>query len=153
MARILEPAAAPGRGPGWLDAKRAGRRLVLLADDNSHLRCILSDLLRHHGYATLEAGSGEEAVRMAREACPDLVVMDLRMPGMDGVEAVRVLRSMRGMERVPVLMLTIEPDTASWERAVEAGCGSYLLKPCRNEDLLREVHRLLGDDEAAGAGH
>lgn len=146
MARILEPEAARGRGPAPLHAGSAGRRLVLLADDNPHLRQILSDLLRHHGYATLEAGSGEEAVRMARDARPDLVLMDLRMPGMDGVETVRLLRSMRATERVPVLMLTIEPDAANWERAVEAGCGSYLLKPCRHEDLIREVHRLLGDE-------
>jgi CheY-like chemotaxis protein len=119
------------------------RPTVLLVDDDAHLRQILSTLLQHHGYHTLEAANGRDAFLVAQEGRPDLVVMDLRMPGMSGIEATRLLREFPQMEHTPVLMLTVQPNVEAWEQASAAGCEAYLLKPCRHEDLLREIRRLL----------
>jgi DNA-binding response OmpR family regulator len=117
---------------------------ILLVEDDESLRGILADLLAHHGYSVLQAASAPAALALDLPAPPDLVILDLRTPQADGLELARSLRQSPATSRVPLLMLTVETDAELWRAAREAGVESYLLKPCRNEDLLREVRRLLG---------
>jgi DNA-binding response OmpR family regulator len=126
------------------------RATILLVDDDQHLRKILADLLTHHGFAVLQAASGPDALALRLDPPPDLVILDLRMPHMDGIELARSLRQFPETADVPMLMLTVETDVERWRQAKEAGVGGYLLKPCENEDLLREVRRLLAEGPSGG---
>jgi two-component system alkaline phosphatase synthesis response regulator PhoP len=114
-------------------------------EDDEQLRKILADLLTHHGYSVIQAASGPDALALRPAEPPALAILDLRMPQMDGIELARSLREYPETRDLPMLMLTVETDAEQWKAAREAGIGGYLLKPCRNEDLLREVRRLIAE--------
>jgi AmiR/NasT family two-component response regulator len=109
------------------------RTRVIVADDESLVRADLREALTELGYLVVgEVGDGQSAVNMARELDPDVVVMDIKMPGIDGIEAARVLTQ----ERIaPVVLLTAYSQKDLIERAKEAGVVGYLVKPFRETDL------------------
>ncbi|MFN2153633.1 MAG: ANTAR domain-containing response regulator [Anaerolineae bacterium] len=113
------------------------RTRVIVADDESLVRVDLREALTELGYLVVgEVGDGQSAVNMARELDPDVVVMDIKMPGMDGIEAARILTQ----ERVaPVVLLTAYSQTDLIERAKEAGVVGYLVKPFRETDLAPAI--------------
>jgi CheY-like chemotaxis protein len=107
--------------------------LVLLVDDNPECREIYRQVLRSGGYRTVEAPDGEAALALAFADRPDIVVMDLCMPRMDGWEAIRRLKEDPRTRTVPIVVLT----AIGWNtRAVELHCEAYLIKPCSPPDLL-----------------
>jgi response regulator NasT len=114
---------------------------VIVADDESLVRVDLREALTELGYLVVgEVGDGQSAVNMARELDPDVVVMDVKMPGMDGIEAARILTQ----ERVaPVVLLTAYSQTDLIERAKEAGVVGYLVKPFRETDLAPAIELAL----------
>lgn len=114
---------------------------VIIADDESVLRLDLKEMLTNLGYIVVgEVGDGESAVNLARKLMPDLVIMDIKMPGMDGIEAAQILTQ----ERVaPVLLLTAYSQRDLWERAKEAGVVGYLVKPFREGDLAPAMEVVL----------
>ncbi len=113
------------------------RTRLIIADDESLIRMDLREMLTQLGYLVVgEAGDGQSAVNMARELKPDAVIMDIKMPDLDGIEAARLLTQ----ERVaPVLLLTAYSDTELIVRAREAGVAGYLVKPFRESDLTPAI--------------
>lgn len=118
------------------EAKPAERR-VLVAEDEALIRLDLVEMLREEGYEVVgEVGDGQEAVRLAEELRPDLVILDIKMPKMDGIEAASKIAG----ERVaPVVILTAFSQRDLVERAREAGAMSYLVKPFAKRDLVPAV--------------
>lgn len=114
--------------------------LVLLVDDNEDSRDIYQMYLNYKGIRALTARNGNEAIALAREHRPDVVVMDLTMPGMDGWEATRVLKRMPELGGLCIIALTGHAFRGSENTARDAGCDRYIIKPCLPEDLLAAVH-------------
>ena len=119
----------------------AERTRVIIADDESLVRVDLREALTEQGYLVIrEVGDGQSAVNMARELGPDVVVMDIKMPGMDGIEAARILTQ----EKIaPVVLLTAYSQKELIERAKEAGVVGYLVKPFRETDLAPAIELAL----------
>jgi AmiR/NasT family two-component response regulator len=115
----------------------APQRRVLVAEDEALIRLDLVEMLREEGYQVVgEAGDGEEAVRLAGELRPDLVILDVKMPKMDGIEAASVIAK----ERIaPVVILTAFSQRDLVERARDAGAMAYLVKPFAKRDLVPAV--------------
>jgi response regulator NasT len=106
---------------------------VIIADDEAIIRVDLQEMLTSLGYLVVgECGDGQSAVNLARELRPDIVIMDVKMPGMDGIEAARILTQER---LAPVLLLTALGQRELVERAKAAGVVAYLVKPVRERDL------------------
>jgi CheY-like chemotaxis protein len=122
----------------------AGRTpLILLVDDVADNRAVYAMFLTFSGFRVAEAVDGHEALAKAEALRPDLVVMDLSIPGIDGWEATRRLKSDKRTRRIPVVALTGHALTGSSAAAMEAGCDGFLAKPCLPEDLLIEIRRML----------
>ncbi len=119
-------------------------RTILVVDDCADNRVVYGSLLEFFGFRVVEACNGDEGVRQAGQHLPDLIVMDLAMPVMSGLEATRLLKRDPRTARIPLLILSAH-DTAAMQRdAVSAGCDAYLIKPARPDRILRELERLLG---------
>lgn len=118
--------------------------LILVVDDYADNREMYSAYLRFQGLDVVEAANGTEALEHAFERKPDLVVMDLSLPGVDGWQATRILKADERTKDVPVIAVTGHALAGAPERAAEAGCDGFLTKPCLPEDLLREIQRMLG---------
>jgi PAS domain S-box-containing protein len=116
---------------------------VLIVDDSSINRRIMAGLLEGAGIRTLTAAAGAEGVAMAREHRPDVIIMDIRMSGMDGIEATRHLMSQAATAAIPVLAVTASPDEATRAAALKAGCRDFLPKPLRAADLFERLARHL----------
>jgi two-component system cell cycle response regulator DivK len=116
---------------------------VLVVEDNEKSMKLFRDLLRATGYRTLEATSGEEALELAVVHAPDLVLMDVHLPGIDGVEALNRLRGDARTAAIPVLALTAQAMRGDRERFVGAGFDGYISKPVDIVELLASVKRSL----------
>jgi two-component system cell cycle response regulator DivK len=113
--------------------------LVLIVEDNEKSMKLFRDVLVATGYSTLEATTGEDAVSLALSHTPALVLMDVQLPGIDGVEALVRLRRDARTETIPVLALTAQAMHGDRERFLEAGFDGYLSKPMDVAELLRTV--------------
>ena len=102
---------------------------VMVVDDNPSMRELIEAQLRGHGYEVVTAADGREAVRLARQRCPALVLMDINMPVMDGLEATRLIRAIRELCRMPIVAFSAYGDEGDSRRlALEAGCTEYVSK-------------------------
>jgi len=128
----------------------AGQRL-LLVEDNEDNRTIYSTVLRYLGYQVIEAVDGLQAVALARSEHPDLILMDISIPGMDGWEATRVLRQDPATQEIPIIALTAHALPDDRKRATEVGFTSYLAKPIEPNAVVAEVRRLLGGSDGPRA--
>jgi two-component system cell cycle response regulator DivK len=117
---------------------------VLLVEDVPNNRDIYRTILEFAGHTVLEAGDGAAGVDLARSERPDVIVMDVTMPLMDGLEATRVLKASPGTCDIPVLILTAHAYAADRDEALLAGADAYLAKPCSPRDVVAEVERLVG---------
>ena len=100
-------------------------------------------MLRHSGYDVVEATTGEDGVRMARELAPDLILMDLQLPGIDGVEALRRIRAEHGIRQVPAVAVTAFVMPEDRQRAFDSGFNGYVPKPISVRSLPQQVHDFL----------
>ena len=114
---------------------------VLVVDDDPKIRTVVRRGLAYEGYRVVEAASGEEGLEKAREHLPQLVVLDVMMPGLDGLEVTRRLRA--AGDEVAILMLTARDEVADRVAGLETGADDYLVKPFSFEELLARVHALL----------
>jgi CheY-like chemotaxis protein len=121
---------------------------VLLVEDNEDNRIIYSTVLRHVGYDVMEAEDGVQAVALARSALPDLILMDISIPGMDGWEATRILRKDPTTMAIPIIALTAHALSDDRERALQMGFTAYLAKPVEPRTVVAEVRRWLGTGES-----
>ena len=112
---------------------------ILVVEDNPINLQLVRDVLRYAGYVVLEASTGEDGLRVAREDAPDLVLMDLQLPGIDGTEALRRLRDELPGLRAPVVAVTAFAMAADRERARSAGFDGYLEKPISVRALPGQV--------------
>jgi CheY-like chemotaxis protein len=117
--------------------------LVLIVDDFEDNREMYAQYLRFHGYEIAEADNGQEALKQAAALHPDVIVMDLSLPGMDGWEATRRLKQEPGTRDIPVIALTGHALTGSEHTAREAGCDRFLTKPCAPAVLGQEIRKVL----------
>ncbi len=117
---------------------------ILLVEDNELNRDMLSRRLTRRGYTVVVAEDGEQALEMARSERPDLVLMDMSLPGIDGWEATRRLRADPGIAGIRVIALTAHAMAGDRERALEAGCNDYDTKPVEMDRLLQKIATQLG---------
>ncbi|MBW3572729.1 MAG: response regulator [Gemmatimonadetes bacterium] len=117
---------------------------VLLVEDVPNNREIYRTILEHAGHTVVEAVNGAAGIELARSESPDVIVMDVTMPLMDGLEATRRLKADRGTAGIPVLILTAHAYDSDREDAMRAGADAYLAKPCPPRTVVQEVERLVG---------
>ena len=118
--------------------------LILVVDDYQDAREMYAEYLQFSGFRVAEARNGNEALEQAFALKPDLILMDLSLPGMDGWEATRVLKADDRTKHIPVVALTGHALAGASEGAKKAGCDSFVTKPCLPDDLVVEVRRMLG---------
>ncbi len=114
-------------------------KMILIVEDESKNMTLIRDLLQASGYKTIEATDGEQGVELAKASKPDLILMDIQMPVMDGLEATRILKADTTTKDIPVLALTSYAMKGDEERILEAGCNGYLAKPFDIQELLKKV--------------
>jgi CheY-like chemotaxis protein len=123
--------------------RRIERPCVLLVDDYPDAREMYSEYLQFSGFDVVEAANGIEALKHALEAAPDIILMDLSLPVMDGWEATRRLKSDNRTAGIPVVALTGHALAGISEGAKKAGCDAFVTKPCLPEDLVKEIRKVL----------
>lgn len=140
------PQTGMGDQPFHRTAPEPGRKrqLVLVAEDEHHDWLIYGKLLWYNGYDVLHAEDGDEGLRMAREHKPDLVLADLMLPGLNGIELCREIKHDPDIRHIPVIMLTARRAAEYGSRATSAGCECFLEKPIGPVEVLHEVERRVG---------
>jgi len=148
----LEEAIDVSRVTGYAGARRS----VLVVDDVEENRNLLSAMLGQLGFECREAGNGLEALQSAQHSRPDLILMDLKMPGMDGFEATRTLRLIEPLKQVPVIVVSANIAEDAIANCLAAGANGFVSKPVEQAELLRAITRVLGvewvTDGATGEG-
>ena len=117
--------------------------LILIIEDNEKNRKLERDVLRFHGYRTVEAETGEEGVRLARESLPALVLMDIQLPGISGIEALRRLREDSETQGIAVMAVTASAMMQDRQAILAAGFDGYLSKPISLKEFVAAVRALL----------
>ena len=131
-----------------MDDPASNGQTLLLVEDNEDNRIIYCTVLRHLGYEVIEAQDGVKAVELARSVQPDLILMDISIPRMDGWEATRILRGDPRTSDIPIIALTAHALADDRERATEVGFSSYLAKPIEPRHVVAEIRRWIGEGNA-----
>ena len=118
-------------------------KVILIVDDEPRNLKLFRDLLQASGYTTIEATDGEQGVELARARKPDLILIDVQVPVMDGLEATRILKADATTGNIPILALTSYAMKGDKERILKAGCDGYLAKPLDIKELLKTVTEYL----------
>jgi len=117
--------------------------LILIVEDNEKNLKLVRDVLRHTGYQTIEAGTGEDGVRLAKERGPALILMDIQLPGMDGITALGQLRADPATRAIPVIAVTASAMTQDRKKILAAGFDGYQTKPIRVREFMDVVRQTL----------
>ena len=117
--------------------------LILVVEDNDKNRKLVRDVLTFKGYEIIEAETGEEGVHLAQERHPSLILMDIRLPGIDGIEALRRLRAEQATRRIPIMAMTASVMTADRRKITDAGFDAFQSKPLKVSDFVAAVEPLL----------
>lgn len=119
-------------------------KLILHVEDNQYNRKIIRDLLSKNNYEIVEAHNGEAALEALTRQRPDLILMDVQLPKLSGLEVTRRIRTDPSLARIPVIAITSFALSGDDRLALEAGCNAYIAKPFRPRDLLEIIRRFLG---------
>lgn len=119
------------------------KELFLVVEDFEDSRFMMRRLLEMAGHAVVEATDGEQAIQMALEKHPDVILMDLSLPKLDGLAATKRIRARRGFRNVPILAVSAHDGPDSRAAALEAGCNDYVTKPIDFDQLKKTIDRLL----------
>ena len=130
-----KPAEAPRREPG--------RETVLIVEDDYWTRFLLHELLEAHGYGTLQARDALEAYQLTRDFRPDLILMDIHLPEVSGLDAVEQIKRHHALSEIPVVAVTALAMQGDEQRIREGGCVDYLAKPFSSATLIETVRRCL----------
>ena len=122
--------------------------LVLIVEDNEKNLKLVRDVLQVKGYQTVEAGSGEDGLKLARERKPDLVLMDIQLPGMSGIDALKALRADTVTASIPVVAITASVMQQDRQQIVSAGFDGFIEKPVNLKNLLETVQGALKGSKA-----
>jgi len=117
--------------------------LILIIEDNEKNRKLVRDVLQVKGYKTIETETAEEGLRLALEKSPALILMDIQLPGMDGIEALKHLKADPGTKDIPVIAITASAMTHNRQTMLAEGFDGYQTKPISVKDFLEEVRRVL----------
>ena len=117
---------------------------ILVADDEEDLRELVAYRLTRSGYRVIGAGDGQEALELAAERTPDLMVLDVMMPKLDGYELTRRVRAEAALRSIPVILLTARSQESDIDRGFEVGADDYLKKPFNPDELVARVRAVLG---------
>jgi CheY-like chemotaxis protein len=128
------------------------RPLVLLVEDYEDAREMYREYLEFSGFTVATAGDGREAVEKAREIHPDVILMDLSLPVMDGWEAARALKSSPDTAALKIIALSAHSPVTAWAGARDSGCDAFIAKPCLPGDLVLQISAFLKLDRSA-PGH
>jgi two-component system, cell cycle response regulator DivK len=120
----------------------SGKRILVVEDNRDNMTLIV-DVLSSLDYEVLQAGDGELGVELAQSQKPDLILMDLSLPRMDGWTATRTIKADPAVQHIPVIALTAHAMVGDKERALEAGCDDYLSKPIDLPELARKLNKYL----------
>ncbi len=120
-------------------------KTILIVEDNEKNMKLVRDILRHNGYATLEATTGGEGVRLATAEAPDLVLMDIQLPDIDGIEALRLIRTNAALDAVPVIAVSASVMPDDQQKIVTSGFDAFVTKPINLKQFLDTVKRFLAD--------
>ena len=126
--------------------KAADPPTLLLVEDTEDNRFMMRRLLEMSGYRVVEAMNGEEAVKLARAESPQLILMDLSLPVIDGLAATRLIRKVPALEATPIIAVSAHDTSDFQAEAVEAGCNSYVTKPIDFTELEQLINQLLTHD-------
>ena len=118
--------------------------LILIIEDNEKNRKLCRDVLRVKGYRTIESETAEAGLDLARGESPDLILMDIQLPGMDGITAMKQLKADANMKKIPIIAITASAMTNNRTAMLAEGFDGYQTKPFTLKDFLGEVERLLG---------
>jgi two-component system cell cycle response regulator DivK len=116
---------------------------VLVVEDDQDNREMVIKVLKHNGYRAIEAVDGEEAIERAKAENPDLILLDLYIPKMDGYEVTRRLKGDRGLKHIPIIALTAHAMKGNREEALAAGCDGYIAKPINVRELPQQIEHFL----------
>ncbi|NWG70065.1 MAG: response regulator [Parvularculaceae bacterium] len=122
----------------------APRKKVLIVEDNELNMKLFNDLLEAHGYETLQARNGADALRLAAEAGPDLIIMDIQLPEVSGLQATKELKADPKLAMIPIIAVTAFAMKGDEERIRAGGCEDYIAKPISVAGFLDKVKRYLG---------
>ena len=136
--RVMKPKLDPN----------AEKPRVMVVDDYPDAREMYSEYLEYCGFEVVQAANGMEALQRAIETQPDIILMDLSLPVMDGWEATRRLKADKRTVNIPVVALTGHALAGISEGAKKAGCDAFVTKPCLPEDLVKEIRRVLDESRS-----
>lgn len=140
MAQDLVNAIATGHGAGW---SKAMAKTVLIVEDNELNMKLFHDLLEAHGYDTLQTRDGLSALEIAREHMPDLILMDIQLPEVSGLEVTKWLKEDEDLRKIPVIAVTAFAMKGDEERIREGGCEAYISKPISVNSFLATIDSFL----------
>jgi two-component system, cell cycle response regulator DivK len=126
------------------------KRILVIEDNPMNLE-LVTDLLEASGFSVAHARTAEEGLRLARESLPDLILMDISLPGMDGLAATRALRADAATRQLVIIALTAHAMKGDEESALEAGCDAYLAKPINTRTFIPRLTGLMTSASAGGA--
>jgi two-component system cell cycle response regulator DivK len=123
--------------------RNAMSKKILIVEDSPINRRLISDILKYYGYEIIEAENGEEGIRKTKEHNPDLIIMDLQMPVMNGYETIRILKNYPETKHIKIIAVTSFAMAGDREKALETGADEYISKPINTRELPKVVERLL----------
>ena len=124
------------------EANRVLKRILIVEDNELHFR-LLNDLLEVHSYKILKTEYGREAVKLARNNSPDLILMDIKLPDLSGLDVTRLLKQDDQTKRIPIIAVTAFAMPGDERKALESGCDGYISKPVMIHSFLHTVQRFL----------
>ena len=125
-------------------------KTILIVEDNEKNMKLVRDILRHNGFTTIEATTGGEGVRLASEGKADLILMDIQLPDIDGIEALRRIRGDRALDAVPVIAVSASVMPDDQQKIVTSGFDAFVTKPINLKQFLDTVKRFLANGRATG---
>ncbi len=124
---------------------------ILVVDDDPIMHRVLQHYLERNGYEMINANNGREAIELATKRLPQLIVLDVRMPEMGGLEALRQLKETEATKAIPVIVVTVNADRLTQMESQISGAAAFIVKPFRPAQLLAEIKRLAPDGAGQGA--
>ena len=130
------------------------KKRILIAEDDPSIRKVMRLRLEHEGFAVFASGDGEEALQEAEKEQPDLILLDIKMPRMDGYEACRRMRAMAALAKIPIIIMsgTESEMVRLADRCIEAGADDWIRKPFQTRELMAKIHQLIKESEEEGDG-
>lgn len=126
------------------------KRTVLLIEDNAQNRYLTTFLLEQHGYCVVCAADGPSGIAEASRLSPDLILLDIQLPGMDGYQVARALRAQPELDRVPIIAVTSYAMVGDREKSLDSGCDGYIEKPIDPETFVSQIQAIESTHGAAG---